>query len=548
MSIAAIGASVAGAAVSGLLNKSSKSKGGEVVQTSTTTSKNEPWEGAKPYLLDLYAKAAGLTGQGVPTLADYLAPAQYFPYQTTTAYNPDPNALAGLQAQLLYSGNYLPALINSQYAGYGSALSAPNVASNPYVQGMNQQLAENTLTAGSQLIGESGRQMGNAVQNFGLASGQATDALGRTLGNAVQDFGLASGQAVGDFGRTASQQTGQMGRMLGNTLDDWLANYQRQRGDISDVLQEEWLPGIRSGASLAGQYGGTRQGVAEGVAGAKAQRTLADLERSFGTDFGNALEASGMSLGDTLSNLGAQTSNLTANLGRDYSQAYQAGAANTANLGTNLGRDVSQAMQAGAIGQSNQLSNLYAALGTGIAQTNLGAYGQGLDAQLKAMTLAPQIAQLGMLPGQVQQQVGTSLDAYRQQQIDAERARWDYEQEAARKAYLDAEQRALQNYQNQWMPVQGMSGVMSGMPWNSTGTQTTQQPGGSMASSLLGGAMLGNSLYNAFFPTVPATPQQVAHATGAWNQTNSLFDSMNAMNPAAIAGSYFSPVNSIWQH
>jgi hypothetical protein len=501
-------ASIAGAAVSGLIGKSSSKKSAQQTQQQTTTTKNEPWAAAQPYILDMYRQASDLSKQGVPTLADYLAPAGYFPYQTTTAYNPDVNALAGLQQQLGYAGSYLPALAGAQFAGYGNLMAAPDVANNPYVSAMNDQLTRNMMTAGQQTIGEANRVLGNNLQDANMASQQGIDYLGRTLGNQLQDFGLASGQAIGDFGRTASQQTGQVGRMLGNTLDDWLANYQRNKGDIEETLQEQWLPSIRSGASLANQYGGSRQGVAEGVAAGKAQRTLADLERSFGTDFGNALEASGMSLGDLLSNLGSDTSNLMANLGNQYGQAYESGAVNTSNLGANLGRGVSQGLQAAGTGLSNQLSNLYNALGTGLAQTNLGAYGQGLDAQLKAMTMAPQIAQLGMLPGQVMQGVGTQLDAYRQQQIDAEKARYDYEQQAARQAYLDAEQRAMQNYQNQWWPVQQMNSVMSGVPMNSTqsqtGTSSAAQPS-SLASDIMGGAMLGNSIYKNVFGQQPST-------------------------------------------
>jgi hypothetical protein len=500
--------SVAGAVVSGLFSKSSSKKSSQQTQQTTTTSTSEPWSGAKPYLLDLYKQGAGIANQGVPTLADYLAPAAYFPYQTTTAYNPDANALAGLQQQLGYAGSYLPALAGAQFAGYGNLMAAPDVANNPYVQAMNAQTTRNMLTAGQQLTGEANRVLGNNLQDANMASQQGIDYLGRTLGNRLEDFGLASGQAVGDFGRTASQATGQMGRMLGNTLDDWRANYQRTKGDIQDTLTEQWLPGLRSGASLAGQYGGTRQGVAEGVAASKAQRTLADLERSFGTDFGNALEASGMSLGDTLSNLGANTSNLIGNLGNQYGQAYESGAVNTSNLGANLGRGVSQGLQAAGMGLSNQLSNLYNALGTSLAQTNLGAYGQGLDAQLKAMTMAPQIAQLGMLPGQVMQGVGNQLDAYRQQQIDAEKARFDYEQQAARAAYLDAEQRAMTNYGNQWMPVQQMNSVLSGVPVNTTQTQNQQasaaQPS-NMANDIMGGAMLGNSIYKNVFGQQPSS-------------------------------------------
>ncbi len=46
---------------------------------------------------------------------------------------------------------------------------------------------------------------------------------------------------------------------------------------LSTQLAEEIMPQIRSGASAAGQYGSTRQGVAEGVAIGKTQQAQADL-------------------------------------------------------------------------------------------------------------------------------------------------------------------------------------------------------------------------------------------------------------------------------
>jgi hypothetical protein len=135
----------------------------------------------------------------------------------------------------------------------------------------------------------------------------------------------------------------------------------------------------------------------------------------------------------------------------------------------------------------------------------MGAWGQGLDAQQNAMRMAPQIAQLGMLPGQIYQGVGGTLDSYRQQQIDAEKSRWDYEQNAQINQMKDAEQRAVQNYQlsmqgmqNNWMPLTNMNSLLTGYPTSSTMQNQAQGPQPSWMSGALGGAQMGYALGNAW--------------------------------------------------
>lgn len=54
--------------------------------------------------------------------------------------------------------------------------------------------------------------------------------------------------------------------------------------NIQTQLSEEFLPQIRSGATGAGQFGSTRQGVAEGVAQGKASSAAADLATNIYAD------------------------------------------------------------------------------------------------------------------------------------------------------------------------------------------------------------------------------------------------------------------------
>jgi hypothetical protein len=82
-----------------------------------------------------------------------------------------------------------------------------------------------------------------------------------------------------------------------------------------------------------------------------------------------------------------------------------------------LGNNVRDMVQSG----QTDLANMY-------AQTNLGAYGQGLQAAGNAVGMMPEYSQLGLLPGQVAQQAGGIYEGYQQKAIDDAMARWDFAQ------------------------------------------------------------------------------------------------------------------------
>jgi hypothetical protein len=161
-----------------------------------------------------------------------------------------------------------------------------------------------------------------------------------------------------------------------------------QARNVGDQLTRQWLPGIRQGASLAGQTGSTRQGVAEGVAIGDAAKALADAT----------------------------------------------------------------------------------------AQTQLNAYGQGLQQRTAAMAALPQMAQLGMLPGQTMQGLGQQQEQYLQRQIDEAVNRFNFYQ------------------QEPWQRLNYANAIYSGIPWNSSATSTQASGGSSKAANALGGAMMGASL------------------------------------------------------
>ena len=178
-----------------------------------------------------------------------------------------------------------------------------------------------------------------------------------------------------------------------------------QQNLVTNALQREWLPGIRSGAVSSGQYGGSRQGIAEGLAMSEASKNLANAA----------------------------------------------------------------------------------------AQTQLGAYGQGLEQQRAAMALAPQMAGLELMPAQLQQQAGAMREGWSQKGIDEALARWNFAQ------------------QEPWSRLQRESAIYSGIPWNATETKSAS---GSAGAGALGGAMLGGSLGSGIGSMLGSSAMGTAISTG----------------------------------
>lgn len=107
------------------------------------------------------------------------------------------------------------------------------------------------------------------------------------------------------------------------------------------------------------------------------------------------------------------------------------------------------------------------------------AYQDSVDAQQRAISLAPSVMQMGLAPAQTLGQVGLSEQARQQQAIDDARARFEFAQQAP--------QQALKDY----------SGVTLGsiLP----GTTTTSMSGGdpSFMQRAVGGSLLGLGAYGA---------------------------------------------------
>ncbi len=296
--------------------------------TQTVNTTATPWSGVQDYLLQMYP----YVGQMMNT------PAEFYPGQT---YAPmSEYTQQGLDSMMGFVDNVFPQAYDTGLQSLYDLQNYVDVANNPYVQGMNQQLGNEVMASGRQQIGDYANTMNNQ-----LASGM---------------FNLNQG---------LQNQATAYNSMLGDTTKNYLQNV---------------LPGITQDAVYTNTLGGTRN--------ALAQIGATDA-------FGQQLEQA--------------MSNMSMNQADNYNQLNW-------NMG-NTYQNASNQLQ-------NAISNNQMALSRGIADTNLGAYNTGVNAQIQALQMMPQYMELGTMPGQIYQQAGNVYEGYQQKAIDEEMARWDFAQ------------------------------------------------------------------------------------------------------------------------
>lgn len=93
---------------------------------------------------------------------------------------------------------------------------------------------------------------------------------------------------------------------------------------LTQNLTENILPAIRSGATGAGQYGSSRQGIAEGIAARGTQQAIGDQVASlYSNAYGQGLQAQGQALGQAgaVANLGMMPSSIYQGVGQQQQDA-----------------------------------------------------------------------------------------------------------------------------------------------------------------------------------------------------------------------------------
>lgn len=286
-------------------------KGSSSSNSGTTTQTAQPWEGARPYLLGQDANSPGV----FPGAVQQYQNGMWTPEQQSRLNNWQ-QYLTGQQAQGTAVQNAGNALLsgagNAQISPVGPIAGAP-VVSAPNV---NAQAVNPTQALGS------------------LGAVDPTKALQNQLSGSVDNPYL-------------NQQIDAIG------------------ADIGRNLNNNVLPGLRSQAIASGGFGGSRQGIAEGLAAQGANQQLAAQAANIRANAYEAAQNRQGTAAGNLSNLGFSNANNNAN--RDLSAqttnagnqltASQANAANALNaqqFNANLGlQNNSQAMQNAGLNVGN---------------------------------------------------------------------------------------------------------------------------------------------------------------------------------------------------
>lgn len=261
----------------------------------------------------------------------------------------------------------------------------PWTGAQPYLLGQNgnpgvfPQAAEQFNTGGwsDEMQGLTDQYAGNigawAPQNTQLLSA-AQSAIGGGFDPTVTPTANVNAQMVNPTeafsSMGAADPTSSLSRLLSGQADTTALNgyMDSAMGRMTDNFQRSVMPSLRSGARLAGQYGSSRQGIAEGLAADGLTDSMSDLSANM---YNNAFNTAQQNMYGTANNLsGLALTNAQANANRDL-------AGQQANAGINFQNNAQQMQLSGQqLGNVTQGANL---LGAGMGLDN-SAYQNALAA------------------------------------------------------------------------------------------------------------------------------------------------------------------------
>lgn len=362
-------------------------------------------QGVNGYFSDAY----NLYQQGAP---------KYFEGNTYAGFNPAmANAIGGLENY--YQSPQSMAGANAASSLGNSVLGKSSMQVDPFSSGQNF----------------SGAQTFNALPS--MAPGQQVKSP--TIAPATQIAPASVGSSGVDW-KTAMNDT-----LKGEVNNPYLAQLSANIGrSTSDNYLRNIAPQISSGAQLAGQFGGSRHGVVEANALRDLNRGVSDSVTNL---YGNAYNNAQTAKNSAALSLSGQES------GERVSQAQIAQQAALAQAQIQAQKEMAQAQMDYQAQRDNQLAALQLGglaiqdkLGTGNLNLNSdelalrGTLGAG-DLNLRAdnQNFNQQAAGVGLLQQAAQQPVANAqgllgIGALQQQntqnQINADKARWDYNQSA----------------------------------------------------------------------------------------------------------------------
>jgi len=480
--------------------------------SSTTVEKADPWEGVQPFLRSGYSDASQLYTGTAP---------QYYPGQTVQGFNPIQEA--GFGSAINFAAEGAPDIYNMARSSLGGLLgggtgtqsvygTGSGSAGAPYVPTKLDPLAKETAASLMGAIDPS-KDPGFAAAQQLAAQGDPTKLLGyeqmqglQAASDPTQNQAYASLQAMQGFDPTQLGGYGAISQLMQagdpSTNPYFQSTLQGALRPVTQQFQEEIMPALQRNANLMGNVGSSRQGIAEGLAASRANQQMADIAAQMGnTAYGQGLQAMATAggLGAEYGQLGLSAQQAAGQLGSQITGQQLQGLGAAGQLGSTLQGQALGNLQAGGQMQSAMYGQgLQAAqAGTGleyglkISQDQVAAdmakasaqlqasraasagasSNARLQAQIQALGMLPMLSNLGLQQSNVLGQIGGQYQGMGQTMLDADQARWNYEQ------------------QQPYNMFQDYMGMLAGAPG---GQRSTSQP---MTSnpirSGLGGAMTG---------------------------------------------------------
>ncbi len=417
---------------------------------STTVQKADPWSGQQPYLRDVFSTAQNMFQSGMPGSAANISTGasgadgtnywpQYFGGDTVSDLNPTQQS--GIQGQIDWANQFQQMMQPMQNAN-NQLMSGGNQGSQNFAGGISSSVLPSLTNVLSQAPSS---QIGNQQLNLSqfMPNGVNTNPITADPNSAINSMlsGQVNTQGLGQAINAANQP-------------------------IMDNFNENIMPSIRGGEILTGQLGGSRGDLASGLAASRLNRDMMNNANTMGyqayQDAQNR-QSQGAQLATN-----AQLSQSGMGL-QGYGLAGQL-AGQQANL--NLSAD-----QARAGDMNTQIGNLLS--GGGLANSALS----NVDSNtFRGLSLAPGTLGASQLGFQNMQQAGNTLQGQSQQELDANIARWDY---------------------NQQLPMNMLdwySGLVQGNNLGGSTVTDSQAPQRNKTTGALGGAATGASVGSSFGP------------------------------------------------
>lgn len=401
----------------------------------------------------------------IPIATDYLKnPPQMFPGSGVAGFNPLQQMAQQMQLgaaqSMLPNMQAIPQQLQQLMGGWGSTVNAA---------GQQGQQGQNQLNAILAAMGGTSAGVNPAVQQQTQQTLQQMWGQGQNLHNAAAQTAGQVGQQIqqGNAATAPGMNFLTGGDVLRPDSNPFLQQaIQAATTPIVQNFQERVMPGIASEAVSAGGFGGSRQGVAEGIASRGMSQAVGDVASSMSNqNYQAGLQAM---LGGLNTQVGQQGQNLQATLGAGNLTNQAASQIMQSILG---GGQLQQSGTLGAAGlQQDALGRMIQGNlgGQQAAQGFLGQQQAGLAGMQGLLGQQGNILQQTMLPGQIAEGVGA-------------------QQQMMQQALLSEQVQRFVN--QQMMPfaiAQDVASMAFGMPGGTTKTTATggQSSGGGLQAGL----------------------------------------------------------------